>query len=153
MQTRCALPSMMGWLGYGGLLPFFALTVALLLGIELPLLEKVRLDWWLAVYAAIILSFLGAVYWGVALSKEESLTESELHRLLSFGVVPSVLAWLALLLPIQWVLFVLAGLVVLVYAVDTLLLFDKLSSSYARMRLHLTVTVALLLVVAGIAVQ
>ncbi|QQZ27566.1 DUF3429 domain-containing protein [Thiothrix subterranea] len=153
MQPKRALPTVMWRLGYGGLVPFFALTVALLLGMDVPLLESVRLDWWLAAYAALILSFLGAVHWGVALGMQDTLNESELGKLLLFSVVPSVLAWFALLLPIQWALFVLAGLVVFAYVVDALLLFDKLSSSYGKMRLHLTVIVALLLVAAGVAVQ
>ncbi|UOG90663.1 MAG: DUF3429 domain-containing protein [Candidatus Thiothrix sulfatifontis] len=153
MQPKRALPRVMWWLGYGGLLPFFALTVALLLGVNVPLLESVRLDWWLAAYAGLILSFLGAVHWGVALGMQDTLNESELGQLLLFSVVPSVLAWLALLLPIQWALFVLAALIAFSYVVDALLLFEKLSSSYGKMRLHLTVIVVLLLVAAGVAVQ
>lgn len=152
MQPKRALPKVMWWLGYGGLVPFFALAVALLLGSDLPLLENVRLDWWLAAYAAIILSFLGAVHWGVALGMQDTLNERELGQLLMFSVVPSVLAWFALLLPIQWALFVLAGLVVFAYVVDALLLFGKLASDYGKMRLHLTVIVTLLLAAAGVAV-
>ena len=95
MQPKRALPKVMWWLGYGGLVPFFALAVALLLGSDLPLLENVRLDWWLAAYAAIILSFLGAVHWGVALGMQDTLNERELGQLLMFSVVPSVLAWFA----------------------------------------------------------
>ncbi|OQX06794.1 MAG: DUF3429 domain-containing protein [Thiothrix lacustris] len=152
MQPKRALPKVMWWLGYGGLVPFFALTVALLLGFGLPLLDGVRLDWWLAAYAAIILSFLGAVHWGVALGMQETLEARELSKLLLFSVVPSVLAWFALLLPVQVALFALAGLVILSYVADALLLFGKLSSGYGKMRLHLTVVVALLLVAAGVAV-
>ncbi len=152
MQPKRALPKVMWWLGYGGLVPFFALTVALLLGSGLPLLENVRLDWWLAAYAAIILSFLGAVHWGVALGMQDTLNERELGQLLMFSVVPSVLAWFALLLPIQWALFVLAALVVFAYVVDARLLFGKLASDYGKMRLHLTVIVTLLLAAAGVAV-
>lgn len=152
MQPKRALPNVMWWLGYGGLVPFFALTVALLLGSGLPLLNNVRLDWWLVAYAAIIVSFLGAVHWGVALGMQDTLNERELGQLLMFSVVPSVLAWFALLLPIQWALFVLAGLVVFAYVVDALLLFGKLASDYGKMRLHLTVIVTLLLAAAGVAV-
>ena len=153
MQPKRALPTVMWWLGYGGLVPFFALTVALLLGMDVPLLESVRLDWWLAAYAAIILSFLGAVHWGVALGLQDTVDERELGKLLLFSVVPSVLSWFALLLPIQLTLFVLAVLVVFAYIVDTVLLFKYLSADYGKMRLNLTVIVALLLVVAGVSVS
>ena len=152
MQPTRPLPKLMWWLGYGGLVPFFGLAVALLLGTSVPLLENVRLDWWLAAYAAIILSFLGAVHWGVALGMQDKLTESELGKLLLFSVVPSVLAWFALLLPIKIALWVLAGLILLAYVVDSLLLFRKLAADYGKMRLHLTIIVVLLLVAAGVAV-
>ena len=36
MYPKRSLPKLMWWLGYGGLVPFFALTVALLLGSGLP---------------------------------------------------------------------------------------------------------------------
>lgn len=152
MQPKRSLPQLMWWLGYGGLVPFFVLTVAILLSADVPLLENARLDWWLAAYAAIILSFLGAVHWGVALGMQDTLTESELGKLLLFSVVPSVLAWFALLLPIKIALWVLASLIVLAYLVDSRLLFNKLAADYGKMRLHLTIIVALLLVAAGVAV-
>ena len=153
MYPKRPLPRLMWWLGYGGLLPFAVLSVALLLGSSLPWLENVRLDWWLAAYAAIILSFLGAVHWGVALGMQDKLDEHDLGKLLLFSVVPSVLAWFSLLLPIKWALFLLAGLVVLAYIVDSLLLFKRLSADYGKMRLQLTVIVVLLLVAAGVAVS
>lgn len=153
MQPNRSLPTVMWWLGYGGLVPFFGLTVALLLGASVPLLENARVDWWLAAYAAIILSFLGAVHWGVALGMQDRLTESELSKLLLFSVVPSVLAWFALLLPIKIALWAMAGLIVVTYVVDAALLFRQLSADYGKMRLHLTVIVALLLVAAGVAVS
>jgi hypothetical protein len=146
------LPNMMWWLGYGGLIPFFILTLALLLGIPLPFLDQARLGWWLAAYAAVVLSFIGAVHWGVALGMQDRLEESELGKLLLFSVVPTVVAWFSLLLPINITLFVLAVLIVLAYFADSVLLFKKLSPGYGKMRLHLTVIVALLLFAAGVAV-
>ncbi|WP_228292214.1 DUF3429 domain-containing protein [Candidatus Thiothrix anitrata] len=151
MQPKRALPKVMWWLGYGGLVPFFVLSVVLLLGSDVPLLEGVRLDWWLAAYAAIILSFLGAVHWGAALGMQDALSERELGKLLLYSVVPSVLAWFALLLPANITLLVMASLVIGAYVVDRLLLFPKLDSNYANLRLHLTVVVSLLLIAAATA--
>ncbi len=147
------LPKVMWWLGYGGLLPFFVLTVALLLKTSVPLLENVRLDWWLAAYAAVVLSFIGAVHWGVALGMQDRLEERELAKLLLFSVVPTVVAWFALLVPINIALLVLAALIVFAYFADSILLFGKLSPGYGKMRLHLTVIVVVLLVIAGVAVS
>lgn len=147
------LPKIMWWLGYGGLIPFFVLTVALLMGISPPLLEDGRLGWWLAAYAAVVLSFIGAVHWGVALGMQDRLEESELGKLLLFSVVPTLVAWFSLLLPTYLTLFVLAALVVFAYFADSVLLFRKLAPGYGKMRLHLTVIVSLLLVAAGVAVS
>lgn len=65
-----ALPRVAWWLGYGGLLPFLALTVLLLLGEGwLPAgMMHSHLAFGLAAYAAVIASFLGAVHWGVVLT-------------------------------------------------------------------------------------
>lgn len=147
------LPQVMYWLGYGGLIPFFILTVALLLDISLPLPEAFRLDWWLAAYAAIVLTFIGAIHWGVALGMQDNLADAELGKLLLFSVIPSVVAWFSLLLPINIALLVLGVLTILAYVADSILLFDKLTSSYQKMRLHLTVIVTLLLFAAGVAVS
>ena len=75
--TTRPLPELMWSLGYGGLLPFLALSAALMYETSLPGLENVRLDWWLAAYAAIILSFLGAVHWGVTLGMLDKLEQRE----------------------------------------------------------------------------
>lgn len=143
------LPKIIWWLGYGGLLPFFILTGALLLGASLPFLENARLGWWLAAYAATVLTFIGAMHWIVALGMQNSLNERELAELLLFSVVPTMVAWFALLLPINITLFVLAGLIIVAYVADSVLLFRKLEPGYQKMRLHLSVIVTLLLLLAG----
>ena len=148
--TTRPLPELMWSLGYGGLLPFLALSAALMYETSLPGLENVRLDWWLAAYAAIILSFLGAVHWGVTLGMLDKLEQRERTHLLLFSVVPGVLTWFALLLPIQGALFALAGLVTLVYVADTRLLFRLLPDDYRKMRRNLTIAVTCSLIASGI---
>jgi hypothetical protein len=137
------------WLGYGGLLPFFILSIALLLNLPLPFLDNVRLDWWLAAYAASILSFLGAVHWGVVLGMQANLSEMQSRNLLIYSVIPSVLAWFALLLPIQAALIAMAVLMILAYAMDSLLLLPLLHPTYATLRIRLTVVASLLLFAAA----
>ncbi len=144
------LPRLAWLLGYGGLLPFFILTVAVLLGTSLPLLGNARLDWWLVAYAAIILSFLGAVQWGVVLGLQDWLDEREIGRMLTYSVVPALLAWFTLLLPVNVALLAMGVLIVLAYIMDTLWLFGRLKSEYAKLRLHLTIVSALLLFAAGV---
>lgn len=147
------LPRIAWLLGYGGLLPFFILTIAVLLDMSLPLLGNARLDWWLVAYAAVILSFLGAVHWGVVIGLQDWLNERETRRMLFYSVLPALLAWFALLLPVNIALLVMGMLIVGAYIVDTLLLFDRLKSDYAKLRLHLTIVAALLLFAAGVGVS
>lgn len=87
-------------LGHLGLLPFFALAMlswlpddATLGGVHFAQLALILL----IAYAGVILSFLGAVHWGFALLSP-GLSRPILHRSLSWGVLPSLLGWLALLM-------------------------------------------------------
>lgn len=80
-------------LGAAGLIPFLGLAAASALGFG-----------WappaLAAYGAAILAFLGAVHWGLALRAPDSESGAELPRL-ALGVLPSLIAWVALLLPLR----------------------------------------------------
>ncbi len=229
------LPHIAWILGYIGVLPFFALTIALL--IKIPV-SGIRLDWLLAAYAAVIISFLGAVHWGVLLGMQDKLqarampvpaepTEStadeaqainesatdevtiasvtntevamaveaesttlpedvvlhdvdanetpkvndvsgstrvepsvvhvydperDMRILLIYSVIPAVLAWAMLLLPIKAALVGMALLIVATYAADVFILFRRLGllTDYAKLRLHLTLIVTLLLFAAAL---
>jgi hypothetical protein len=105
MQTSTS--QTLAWLGYGGLLPFGAGTVAVVMH---------QGDWALpalVAYGACILSFLGAVHWGWVLGPEGVAAKPGLPvvRTLLLGVVPSLVAWVALLLPVdQGLALLIAGL-------------------------------------------
>ncbi len=87
-----SLPSSVPALGYAGLLPFAAATLgSVLLDGEHRALSLRAL----IAYGAVILSFLGAVHWGLVLRA----TGGEASRALVVGVVPSLVGWVALLLP------------------------------------------------------
>ena len=143
------LPQLARILGYVGVLPFFFLTIALL--IKLPV-AGMRLDWLLVAYAAVIVSFLGAVHWGIVLAMQEKLNERDTQLLLGYSVSPAVVAWLLMLCPVKVALVGMAVRVVLAYAADVFLLFRRvgLESEYAKLRLHLTVIVTLLLFAAAL---
>ena len=67
-----APPRTVAWLGYGGLIPFLSLTTA-------SLLDRHHAAVWsdaLYGYAAIILSFVGALHWGLAMGLP-GLTDSQ----------------------------------------------------------------------------
>lgn len=84
-------PRVVALLGYGGLLPFVVGCLGLwLMPSGHALWQTVLLG-----YAAIILSFVGALHWGFAMHADDTAAT----RLYSWSVVPALLGWVALLLP------------------------------------------------------
>lgn len=91
-ENAVALPRTVAWLGYGGLLPFLALMPA-------SLLDRHHGAVWsdaLYAYGAIILSFIGALHWGLAMSLPE-LSERQRSACFVWSVVPALIAWPAVL--------------------------------------------------------
>ncbi len=91
-ENPVALPRTVAWLGYGGLLPFLVLMPA-------SLLDHHHGAVWsdaLYAYGAIILSFIGALHWGLAMSLPE-LTERQRSAWFAWSVVPALIAWPAVL--------------------------------------------------------
>lgn len=100
-------------LGLAGLLPFAGAALA---SLAAPGWQEAALLA-LRAYGAVILSFLGAVHWGFALQPEVG-QEGAGPRRLILGVIPSLLAWIALLLPIGLALGLLALALVAMAAVE-----------------------------------
>ncbi|MEL6966114.1 MAG: DUF3429 domain-containing protein [Pseudomonadota bacterium] len=82
-------------LSLGGVLPFLALTLFLVLVNASHPLHSLALDG-LKTYGAVILSFLGGIRWGLALEATDRQAASRIHIA---SVVPSLLGWFALFLP------------------------------------------------------
>ena len=123
-MTELAAPAQRAarWLGYAGLLPFVvpALLVALLpAGDWQSLAARV-----LVAYGAVILSFLGGIVWGLSL-RHTSLTPGLAAREFVYSVCPSLLGWVALLLPLR------AGAALLAASVCAAFVHDALAA-----RLH-----------------
>lgn len=76
-------------LGYAGLIPFVVFSTGSWL--KLPLITSSQ-DILIA-YAAVILSFMGAVYWGVALTKPET----PVGKYFLVSITPALIAWVTLL--------------------------------------------------------
>jgi hypothetical protein len=131
------------WLGYLGVLPFAGCALLVLFG--RADLQAFALRALLA-YGAVILSFVGALHWARALQAGPAAYRA---RLLIVSVVPSLLAWLALLLPDS------GGLLLLSLGFVLLYLFDRREWRahrwFVRLRLHLSVAATLALA-AGAAV-
>lgn len=98
-------------LGVGGVLPFAGATFAGLGGFFEPGFARTVL----VAYGAVILAFLGAVHWGLALaSPDHPATTSRL----GLGVLPALVGWVALLLPRGMGLLVLVAGFLAVWAAE-----------------------------------
>ena len=119
-------------LGYAGLIPF-VLLAGLLWLVDADLIPFVAIA--LGGYAAAIVSFLGGVHWGIGFMKGEA--APRFHFV--WGVVPSLMAWLALMMPAYATLPLLGLVVVACYAVDSKTYPAAGLASWLAMRLRLTV--------------
>ncbi|WP_051074938.1 DUF3429 domain-containing protein [Thioalkalivibrio sp. ALJ16] len=134
-------------LGYGGLIPFVFFGAAAWMA--QPEWQAFALEA-LALYGAVILSFLGAIHWGIYLADRQ-------HRVGPlqapvWAVVPSILAWLAVLQPLPEALMTLAALFLGVLWVDRMSLRQRaLPPGYLGLRLVLTAG-AMLALASGLAV-
>lgn len=123
-------------LGYAGLSPFVLLTGLMWL-VDSKLLPFVAIA--LGGYAATIVSFLGGVHWGIGFMKGSR--APRFHFI--WGVVPSLVAWLALMTP-AYAALPLLGLVLLAcYVVDSKTYPAAGLASWLPMRLRLTLVATL----------
>ena len=132
-------------LGYAGLVPFVLLT-ALMWLVSTELLPFVSIA--LGGYAAVIVSFLGGVHWGIGFMKGEA--APRFHFI--WGVVPSLLAWLALMMPVYAALPLLGLMLVACYAVDRKTYPPAGLGQWLPMRLRLTAVATLSCVLGAAAV-
>jgi len=137
-------------LGIAGVVPFWALA---LLVWWLPFSGAMWALTALSFYAAVIVSFLGAVHWGVLLATEpaeRALIPSGEKSRLFWGVVPAILAFLILLIPPPEVRLSLLFIVLIAtWWLDRRLLAGLPSDwSYLRLRAVLTVLAALAILAA-----
>ncbi len=139
------VPTWAARLGYAGWLPFLALAIA---------------TWWappeyrapaanaLRAYGAVIASFLGAIHWGLAMRAPLTAQPGSFV----WGVFPSVVAWLATLLPLSQGLVTLALLLGMCLAVDRRSYPAYGLGAWLPMRLRLTLGAGLCLFAGGIGI-
>lgn len=133
-------------LGYAGLIPFVggALFIWLLAGrvANEPFMFVVHA---VTSYAALIVSFLGGLPWGVVMRQSGgSGAQPEHHRrALWTGIGYSLAAWVALLMPPHAGLVVLGGLLIGCYAIDRKRYPELGLSGWLTLRFRLTVVASL----------
>lgn len=126
------------YLGYGGLVPFAALAAMLWL---LQPQQQVLVSAALSAYAALILSFLGGIHWGIGWLQAGQRTGLGVHFL--WGVMPSLLAWPGVLMAPFGGLIWLGVLLITCYLVDRALLVRAGLSAWLPLRLQLTTVASL----------
>ena len=88
------LPRLAAQLGYAGLIPFVAGAGIAWLPGPMPFAIE---HWPLLAYGAVILTFMGAIHWGLAMHTGQMTPGTRNQLLLS--AVPPLIAWIALALP------------------------------------------------------
>lgn len=119
-------------LGYAGLIPFA--TLALLMWIVTPEAHPL-VAIALTSYAAVICAFLGGIHWGIGL--RHNAPSRKLHMV--WGVVPSLVAWVGVMMPAYAGLPVLAVLLVACYLVDRKTWAEAGLRDWMTLRFRLTV--------------
>ena len=134
-------------LGLAGLMPFWGLALAILLGLS-ALPPPTTLGAALATYGAVIVSFLGGIRWGLATRSGD---QRAVARHYAIAVVPSLLAWAALALPTADALGALGIVALALGALDQGLVGAGLAPPwFGRLRLILSGGAGSALVLAGI---
>jgi len=80
------IPKLALWLGYAGLLPFVGLTLGLWFA---PARFDGVLMQALLSYSAIILTFMGAIHWALAMHAQGETA----RRHMTFSVLPALIGW------------------------------------------------------------
>ncbi len=97
-------------------------------------------------YAAVILSFMGAIYWGLVMGRGNDGG----NNWYIVGVLPALVGWFALMLPLLFALTLLALAFAAVYALDRKAIRAELAPAwYGRLRAPLSATVVALLLLSA----
>ncbi len=133
-------------LGYGGLIPFLGLTAVLWVARpgDWPVASTALLG-----YGATIAGFLGAIHWGLVMRPG---AVQALPALL-WGVTPSLLGWVALLLGPAQGLVLITMLLWVCFAVDLVFYPRYQLQAWLPMRLWLTLTASVSCLAAAVALQ
>ncbi len=140
MHTPSAPNKLAIRLGYAGLIPFVLLALLLWI-VEHDLRPWLTIA--LTSYAALIATFLGGIHWGIAGCMADEPTSAQRSFHLIWGITPSLIAWLALIMPAYAGLPLIAALLVACYVVDRKSYPAAGWSAWLPMRLRLTVVAVL----------
>ena len=131
---KTIIPPIVKWLGYGGLLPFVALAAAVWVDSNHSSLWRDAL----VGYGVVILSFVGALHWGFAMS-QNGMTAHQRTSSFVWSVVPALMAWVALsMTPKYACVLLVAGFLIHFWQDSRLVKLVNLPVWYLPLRLQLT---------------
>jgi Protein of unknown function (DUF3429) len=148
MSSESAPNALAKLLGYAGLAPFILLAALLWITktdqlAALLWIGQTYLHSWLAMaltsYAALIATFLGGIHWGIAATQPQAVRRFHLI----WGITPSLVAWIGLIMPAHAGLPLIAVLLVACYFVDRNSYAKAGWSAWLPMRLQLTIVAVL----------
>ncbi|NNJ91243.1 MAG: DUF3429 domain-containing protein [Gammaproteobacteria bacterium] len=144
-EHSSTIPKQALLLGYGGLIPFVTLSAATWFPASHRLVQVHEA---LLLYASIILTFMGAIHWGVAMTR--ALAPNSLQ--LTISIIPALIAWFASFTSQS------VNYVILYISFAGLCLIDSKSSKqgdlpdwYPKLRVPLTTVVVISLISAHLA--
>ena len=139
------VPALPLWLGVSGLVPF--LVAAGLSFLSAPI-NPATAVYALIAYGAVILSFLGGVHWGVALTRGQTSGPSGQTVWYMISVGPSLVAWLALLLaPVPGLLVLAVSFLAMIMVDVHAARVEQVPAWYSSLRVRLSAVVILSLLV------
>lgn len=124
------------WLADAGLLPFLGGALLVWVGLAPELHAFVTAA--MSAYAALVLSFLGGIHWGLAFRQT-----APPATLFVWGVLPALLAWLAVLMPPHAGLVLHGVLLVACYLVDRRVYPVQGAAHWLTLRFRLSAVAAL----------
>ncbi len=152
--TKSELPSIVRILGYAGLIPFIGLAFMVQLA-DSPN-DMIALES-LVAYGAVIVSFLGALHWGACFKTIGTSTQNRWldHSVWIWGIMPALIAWLAIHIFIPLALLLLAATLIVQRAIDqrTYAYYfanARMANAFLHMRTHLTIVASVCLIWAGL---
>ena len=134
-----SMPVAVGLLGYGGLIPFMGL--AILGNIEQS--HGILYRGALLLYGSVILSFVGAIHWGVAMMAAD-LSDQDRRSCYIWSVVPALMAWVTYVLsPVAASLVLILGFLLQYWRDATLARKIEWPAWYLPLRIRLTLVAIL----------
>ena len=131
-------------LGYGGLLPF-VLGAALIWIVRADAHAYVTAS--LSAYAAVILSFLGGIHWGLGMRSLGMQLQAQKQpaptSMFVWGVLPSLVAWVAVIMPAYAGLVIQGVALMICYLVDRKVYPRCGASAWLTLRFRLTAVASL----------